>query len=247
MEIAARIDRRILLNYRVDPAIAAALVPQPFRPRLVDGAAVAGVCLIRLSALRPVPLPAALGVRNENAAFRIAVEWDDDDGRPQPGVYIPRRETSSRLTALLGGRLFPGYHHRVDVASNEHRGRHEIRLTRPDGTPSVHVRAHEVDRLPAASVFADLVDAVEFFCGAKRAYAATRSPSRCDGLVMEGAAWQAAALAVDDLRVPFYDRLEGATFDAALVMRCDRSRWRPLPGRTVRTPAAPRPVAPPTR
>jgi hypothetical protein len=31
------IDRRILVNYHVDPAILAPLVPAPFRPRLVHG------------------------------------------------------------------------------------------------------------------------------------------------------------------------------------------------------------------
>ncbi len=34
--------------------------------------------------------PRRLGLRSENAAPRIAVEWDDATG-PRTGVYIPRR------------------------------------------------------------------------------------------------------------------------------------------------------------
>ena len=48
------------------------------RPQLVEGRAVAGICLIRLGSLRPKGLPASLGVTTENAAHRIAVEWDQD-------------------------------------------------------------------------------------------------------------------------------------------------------------------------
>jgi uncharacterized protein YqjF (DUF2071 family) len=60
--MAATVERRLLLNYRVDPAVVAPLLPAPLRPRLAGGAAVAGVCLIRLGDLRPAGLPVAVGV-----------------------------------------------------------------------------------------------------------------------------------------------------------------------------------------
>ena len=40
------IDRRILVNYRADPDVLARVVPEPFRPKLINGAGMAGVCLI---------------------------------------------------------------------------------------------------------------------------------------------------------------------------------------------------------
>ena len=42
------IDRRILVNFRVGAAVLTRLLPAPFRPKLVNGAGMAGVCLIRL-------------------------------------------------------------------------------------------------------------------------------------------------------------------------------------------------------
>lgn len=45
--IEGTVERRLLVNYRVDPDLAAAVVPPPFRPQLVNGWAVAGICLIR--------------------------------------------------------------------------------------------------------------------------------------------------------------------------------------------------------
>ena len=85
----AVVERRLLVNYRLQPEVAARLLPSPFRPQLVAGWAVAGICLIRLGALRPAPLPAAAGLRSENAAHRFAVEWEDVDG-------VLRYEFSSR-------------------------------------------------------------------------------------------------------------------------------------------------------
>ena len=108
------IARRLLVNYRVEPQTLEWLLPAPFRPKLVAGFAVAGICLIRLEQMRPEFLPSFVGVASENAAHRIAVEWTDADGSVREGVYIPRRDTSSRLNTLVGGRLFPCMHHHAD-------------------------------------------------------------------------------------------------------------------------------------
>ena len=56
------IDRRILVNYRVDPKVLEKILPAPFRPKLVNGAGMAGVCLIRLKHIRPRYLPSFIGL-----------------------------------------------------------------------------------------------------------------------------------------------------------------------------------------
>src|SRR5258708_34236553 len=57
-QVRARLDRRILVNYRVDPDVLAAVLPAPFRPVVVGGHAIAGICLIRLGQIRPAGMPA---------------------------------------------------------------------------------------------------------------------------------------------------------------------------------------------
>ena len=57
--IRGLIDRRILLNYRIEPSILAAILPPPFRPQLVAGQGLAGICLIRLCEVRPEGAQAA--------------------------------------------------------------------------------------------------------------------------------------------------------------------------------------------
>ena len=105
------IRRRLLLNYRVSPEAVSRVLPGNFRPKLVGGYAIAGVCLIRLEQVRPKGFPSLLGVSSENSAHRIAVEWEDGDGGHQEGVFVPRRDTGSILNSLAGGRIFPGVHH----------------------------------------------------------------------------------------------------------------------------------------
>src|SRR5260370_22544735 len=101
------IDRRLLVNYRVEPAYLQRLLPGPFRPKLIHGMGIAGICLIRLKQMRPRGLPAPLGFSSENAAHRIAV-GGEEHGEYREDVYMPRRSTSSQSNTLFGGRLFPG-------------------------------------------------------------------------------------------------------------------------------------------
>jgi hypothetical protein len=69
------IRRRLLVNFRVDPRVMQAQLPTRFRPKLHGAHAIAGICLIRLEAIRPRLVPKFLGLASENAAHRIAVRW----------------------------------------------------------------------------------------------------------------------------------------------------------------------------
>ncbi len=105
-QIEGRIERRLLVNYRVEPEAIARVLPEPFRPQLVGDAAIAGICLIRLGDMRPRRLPRWMGLTSENAAHRVAVEWDTAAG-PRTGVYIPRRDSDSWVNTLWAGGSTP--------------------------------------------------------------------------------------------------------------------------------------------
>lgn len=157
------IDRRILLNYRVEADAMAAALPDRFDPLTVEGYAVGGICLIRLADLRPRGLPTAVGVGSENAAHRVAVEWEREDGTREDGVYVPRRDTSSRLFAAGGGRLFSDRHFLADFDVTESGDRYEVSMRSKDGDARVQVAGERADALPAASVFDSLPAASAFF------------------------------------------------------------------------------------
>ena len=132
-KIRGVIDRRILINYQIDPEVLANYLPKPFKPKLSNGKGIAGICLIRLKEIRPKGLPKQIGISSENGAHRIAVEWLED-GQLKEGVYVPRRDTSSKLNALAGGTVFPGIHHFANFNVKENDGNYEVGFISDDKT-----------------------------------------------------------------------------------------------------------------
>ena len=223
------IDRRILVNYRVDPRILATLVPAPFRPKVVRGVGVVGICLIRLKQVRPTFFPPWLGIASENAAHRTAVEWDDG-GAVRDGVYIRRRDTNSWLNSLAGGRLFPGLHHHARFAVHETAEHFEIEMRSDDGDTRMSVRGQLTDRLPATSMFRSLSEASEFFQAGSLGYSATPDPARFQGMELQCPNWRIEPLAIDEVRSSFFDDESlfprgSIEFDCALLMRGIEHEW----------------------
>jgi hypothetical protein len=227
--IRGMIDRRILVNYRVDRDVLARILPAPFRPKMVNGAGMAGVCLIRLRHVRPKFFPSLLGISSENAAHRIAVEWEQD-GKTREGVFIPRRDTSSRLNTVVGGRLFPGLHNHAVFQVQEHDERYRIELNSDDGYSHVLVEGHVAEELPRTSIFRSLKEASDFFERGSLGYSVTAKPGQFDGLELRSFDWRVQPLAVDKVESSFFEN--GASFpagsvdfDCALLMRGIRHEW----------------------
>ncbi|MBO0871427.1 MAG: DUF2071 domain-containing protein [Micromonosporaceae bacterium] len=226
------IERRLLINYRADPDAIRRLLPAPLRPRLVNGCAVAGICLIRLGRLRPRHVPATLGLRSENAAHRIAVEWDTPRG-PAVGVYIPRRDSGSAANVVIGGRLFPGQHHRARFDVHETGGDLRVAFASSNRTAavSVHVRTtHDW----SSGLFANLEEASEFFRQGAKGYSATTSARCLDGLELQTHAWQVEPVEILTAQSTFFDDVNRfpagtAALDCAMLMRDAPVTWNPLP------------------
>ena len=88
------IQRRLLVNYRVDPEWIARILPQPFCPQVVNGYAMAGICLIRLGSMRPALRPGGSG-----SAARMPPTGSPLHGRPATvpvRVCISRAVTATR-------------------------------------------------------------------------------------------------------------------------------------------------------
>jgi hypothetical protein len=241
-ELQATIERRLLVNYRVDPEVLAAVLPAPFRPATVDGYGVGGICLLRLAAVRPVGLPQRFGLTSENAAHRIAVEWDTPSGSAN-GVFIPRRDTSSRISALAGGRVFPGWQRRARFDVREGRGRFEIRVTSQDGLADVEVDAQLSEGPMPGSIFATVEEASTFFRSAPIGYAATPCDGVYDGVELGADGWNLEPLRLQRVTSAFFDdpaRFASgtATVDSAFLMSQITTRWRPQPELVAATPHA---------
>jgi len=226
------IDRRILVNFQVDPAALQSILPAPLKPKVVNGVGIGGICLIRLREIRPRLVPSMLGIRSENAAHRIAVLLPDGG----EGVFIPRRDTSSRLNSLAGGRLFPGRHHLSSFKVIETGGEYAVEVEDRQGNILVSVEAELAESLPQCSVFSSVEEASEFFEAGSLGYSPAEHPGKLDGLELRTETWSVSPLEVRHVRSAFFeagDRFpEGSVqFDSALLMTDIRHEWhshRPL-------------------
>ena len=223
------IDRRILVNFTANPEDVQRILPAKFRPKLVSGKAVVGICLIRLKQIKPKGFPAFMGVSSENGAHRIAVEWDTENGIAE-GVYIPRRDSSLALNALLGGRVFPGRHHLTRFDVRESGSSYHVEFTSKDQT-HISIDAEETDALPADSIFRSIDEASDFFKGGAAGYSPNQN--KLDGLLLDAYNWTVRPLAVSQVRSSFFEDKavfpEGSVkFDNALLMRNVEHEWRTL-------------------
>lgn len=227
--VAGIIERRVLVNFRCQPDIIQNVLPEPFRPKLVRGWSIAGICLIRLNGVRPAFLPALGGLRSENAAHRIAVEWDDG-GITKEGVFIPRRDTNARLNRLAGGKFFPGIHHAAQYRVAETDNRFEIEMRSDDGIAFVSIRACVTDKLPQNSVFGSLHEASEFFQRGSLGWSSRVEKDTFDGLELGCAEWRMEPLAVERVESSFFGDTKrfpagSVRFDSAFLMRNIPHQW----------------------
>jgi hypothetical protein len=223
------IRRRLLVNFRVEPDVIQAQLPGKFRPKLQDGKAIAGICLIRLEELRPRFLPSEVGLSSENAAHRVAVLWDED-GSTQEGVFIPRRDSNSPVNRLIGGRLFPGEHHEASFTVCETVQNIHLSMESADGDVAVRIRCRLADSLPASSVFPSLPDASRFFEKGSLGYSLTHDGNRLDGLRLATDQWAVRPLDVSEVYSSYFsdtDRFPPGSveFDHALLMQNVVHEW----------------------
>jgi uncharacterized protein YqjF (DUF2071 family) len=224
------IRRRILVNYRVDPSVIQQQLPSRFEPKLQNGYAVAGICLIRLERIRPSHVPALFGFSSENAAHRVAVTWEED-GKTREGVYIPRRDTTSLMNRLAGGRVFPGEHHKARFKITERENHIDFRLESADHLVKVELSGALAAEIPSESCFGSLAEASKFFEAGSLGYSATADKRTLDGLVLGTDQWKVEPLAIERVYSSYFTDQGifprgSAAFDCALIMRNIRCQWR---------------------
>lgn len=221
------IDRRILVNYRVDSDALDGVLPDSFRTQTVDGYGIGGICLIRLRDLRPRWVPSQLGLTSENAAHRIAIEWDEDDEH-RSGVYVPRRDTNSRFNTLVGGRGFPGVHHHATFEVDESDGRYAVSMESDDGETRVAVAGSPTDTLPGDSVFGSVEEASTFFERGSTGYSPNERTSEFEALELHTFEWDVTPLAVESVASSYFENFadDAVDFDHALLMQDIAHEWR---------------------
>jgi hypothetical protein len=223
------IRRRILANFRVDASVMQQQLPARFQPKLQQGFAVAGICLIRLEHVRPKFVPQSIGLNSENAAHRVAVLWEED-GETREGVFISRRDTDSQLNLLLGGRIFPGEQNQASFNVRDTESEIDLSLESTDGKVVVRLEGNSAAEIPATSIFSSLAETSTFFEGGSLGYSVTHDAHRLDGLKLKTEQWQVKPLEIKSIYSSYFSDEQkfpagSIDFDHALIMRNVEHEW----------------------
>ena len=227
IEITGTIDHRILLNYRIDPDVLQAVLPPELRPKLVNGKAIAGICQVSLSHMRPKPLPRFSGTHSHNAAHRVAVTSSQGDG-----VFVTRRDTSSWVNAFSGGRFFPGVYRKAGFTVTVSDDHYMVDVKSDDGSRLMFINAAVTNHLPAGSTFDRAENVSEFFETGNVGWSAKAGTSGFDAIELKTAEWHMEPLKVREQFSAFFtdrNRFPPGTveFDSAMIMRGLEHSWIP--------------------
>jgi hypothetical protein len=159
------------------------------------------------------------------------VEIETDDGLRQ-GVYIPRRDTSSRLNVLAGGRIFPGSHDLAHFDVREHEPHYRLAITSKDGRTHLTVEAERTRGFTATPLFNTCQAASDFFAAGSCGYS-PQPGGGFEGLQLRTRDWRIEPLNVERVTSSFFDDVaqfpQGSIeFDNGLLMRNVPHEWHPL-------------------
>ncbi len=216
------IDRRILINYSIDPDCVKRIIPDTFSVQLVKAKVIGGICLIRLKSMN-LYKGASWGVSSENAAHRFGVLMDG-----KPAVYVQRRDTSSPLM-ILGSFLTPTRPSLSKFSINEGEGHFDIQASGPGA--SFHYKGRVGSQFPKASVFTDLQECSDFFRLGQGGYSKTKNKKKWEKASLLTDSWSVKRLETLHIKSSFFDNQnlfpEGSIeFDNALLMENIKHTWR---------------------
>ncbi len=224
--MAGIIDHRILLNYRIDPDCLRALLPAPLRPKLVNGRGIGGICQVSLSKMRPRGAPALIGTRSNNAAHRIAVLYGEDEG-----VFIPRRDTDSRLNQFAGGRVFPGQYQRSRFQVNIQDDQYAVAVTDRKGRKVMSIDATVSQSVSDGSVFSSTSEGSAFFQAGNMGWSPGKEAFTLDAIELWTHEWRMEPLAVHSEFSSYFSNHDlfppgTVEFDSGFIMRGLEHEWR---------------------
>lgn len=192
------IDRRILVNYRIDPHYLEKILPPPFKPRLIKGYGMGGICLIRFKKMRPIWLPSIIGTSSENGTHRFCVEWKEN-GKWHSGIYVKKRFTNSRLHEFMGDKIFPGALNFSHFKASEKNGHYSVSFKSKDGEYT-YVEAHEVHHFPKDSLFKTIEEASEDFRKDQIGYSPDRQKNQFKGVKLNTNCWAVSPLSLKTVK-----------------------------------------------
>ena len=223
-EVKGIIDHRILLNYRIDPEVMQKNLPDEFKPKIINGYAVGGICQVSLSEMRPKGFPSILGTKSHNAAHRIAAITSKGEG-----VFVTRRDTNSIVNTISSGRLFPGVYKKADFQVESNDQAYSVRIEQ-EGNCLMSIEAKVSEDIEPTSIFNSVNEISDFFLTGNIGWSQKENGKRFDSIELSTVKWSMKPLQVSgQFSAYFMDESKfpkgSVEFDSAMVMQGLEHSW----------------------
>jgi hypothetical protein len=230
--LSGTIARRILINYRVAPDVIRKILPNHLDPIIIGGYASAGICLLKLRNIGLRYSPQFLKINSENAAHRILVRWREDE-QVRCGVYIPRRDTDSKLNVWLAGQVFAWPHYLAQFNTKEEEGNYFVSVQSCDHRTDLSVRARPGNSFPSDSMFRSMDHASECFQECNIGCSPSAYSDRFKKIELRTQCWSVKPLDIQQLSSVFFEDTgifpKGTiAFDNALLMEDIPHEWHSI-------------------
>jgi len=193
-----------LVNFLMDPATLARVLPPPLEPDLAGGRAFLSVVIADMDRMRPAFLPAVCGVTYRQVVYRAVVRCG-----PERGVHFLCSDADNRLMVFMGNLLsFFSFHEARIIGGRSGRKHHIDLATAPDGHANIHASfdlASASRTVPAGSVFPSFDEAQAFLVELYAAFHPQAGESAVSTVRIKRGAWHISFVDAPRARFAFMD------------------------------------------
>jgi len=160
--VAGSIEQCWLFVYRLPVKTAQPLLPMPLRLVIHGGYAFLNIVVCRLSGMRPVPLPASLGLGYWHVAYRVHAWAPLGPGRTLEGLHFLRSDCDRWVVEKSGNLLTDFHFHRAGIQVVETDAAVVGNIASAATPARFRIDRHRPPTLAAGSPFATLEEAADF-------------------------------------------------------------------------------------
>ena len=227
------------INYRVDPAALAPLLPAPLEPEVHKGHGWVQVLMSSLRDMRPPGIPSLFGTCFYQVSYRAAVRYRDTVGAWRRGGYFVRSETNHPVMRAVGNALAEFKFHDFGAADMVmlRDGDHltvgvDPEPGFPDGRLVSVVDTRPLASPPPGSCWSSLGELHEPLVECYDALGVDTAEGHLYILTIDRDPWNARFVAPANLYCEYFDTgplgRGASSLDSVLHLEECRYRWRPL-------------------
>ena len=227
----------VLISYSTPVSSVKHLLPPQLTPITKHDRAFWNVVVCCVSRIRPLGVPAFLGMNYVHVAYRLLVRAEVAGGETVDGLFFVRSDADHRLLCTTGNWMSDFRFHRADIAVSGNESSFECAVTSHDrGDAILKGRQTTSPALQNDSVFGSYAEAASFLKYNPLALSCDHRGRRLKlaEVFRDERSWKESPLQIEDARWTFLESLNQHDLKLELATRIAPINYRWRLGRTLR-------------